>query len=174
MGPVKYVIFSEMCNRLSSQQLKPSAFQTQRYSWCKHRSTYDLFIPHTGNVEECTKIRTRKWVNCHVVGSLFASMCIPFLTYKKRLYGRNTLVCMWQGWFKALLCMFEAFYVNRGRNSEYRDVRSRKKIEMRFLNILRHRIFFSSFSENTGGETLIFGICREMMCLLKWMRKIQL
>ena len=55
--------------------------------------------------------------------------------------------------------------MNRGRNSEYRDVRNRKKLEMRFLNILRHRPSFSNFSENTGGGTLIFGIYVEKGCV---------
>ena len=45
-----------------------------------------------------------------------------------------------------------------GRNSEYSDVRSRKKIDMRFLNILRHRPSFPKFSDNTWNGTLIFGI----------------
>ena len=56
--------------------------------------------------------------------------------------------------------------MNRGRNSEYRDVRSWKKLEMRFLNILRHRPSFSNFSVNTGGGTLIFGIYVEKGCVL--------
>ena len=77
---------------------------------------------------------------------------------------------MWQEWFKASLGMFETFCVNRGRNSEYRDVRSRKKLEMRFLNILRHCPSFSNFFENTGGGTLNFGIYVEKGCVFenKW------
>ena len=55
--------------------------------------------------------------------------------------------------------------MNSGRNSEYRDVRSRKKIEMRFFNILRHRPSFSNFSETTGDGTLIFSIYVEKGCV---------
>ena len=46
--------------------------------------------------------------------------------------------------------MFQAFYVNRGRNSEYSNVRNTKKLEMGFLNISWHRQSFSNFSGNNG------------------------
>ena len=66
--------------------------------------------------------------------------------------------------------MFETVCMNRERNSEYRDVRSRKKFEMNFFNILRHRPSFSNFSENTGDGTLIFSIYVEKGCVFgnKW------
>ena len=62
--------------------------------------------------------------------------------------------------------MFEASYLNRGRNSEYRDVRSREKLEMRFLNILWHRPSFSNFSGNNTGGTIIIGIYVEKGCVI--------
>ena len=63
--------------------------------------------------------------------------------------------------------MFIAFYMNSGRNPEYREVRSGKKSEMRIFKIYGTRPSFSIFSVNNRGGTLIFGMDVEIGCVLK-------
>ena len=74
---------------------------------------------------------------------------------------------MWEEWFKALLGVFIAFYMNSGRNPEYREVRSGKKSEMRIFKIYGTRPSFSIFSVNNRDGTLIFGMDVEIGCVLK-------